>query len=151
MQLEVHFCVCVYGLKRLAFSLTIAWDLICLTTYYISPPWNVWDSLKKICPFHGSILVSAFPLHQTCSHLCSTPYHHLTSLLILLGPRVDMFKGSDMYCQIALPRDCATYIPISIKGVLISSHSHQGTAVLFANLIDDRWWHISISIAKTWF
>ncbi|KAF6081755.1 hypothetical protein HJG60_008774 [Phyllostomus discolor] len=108
---------------------------MCLTTYFISPPWNVWDALKKICPLHGSTLGSAFHLHRMCCPLCSASSHHLTPLPILLGLRVDMFKGPDTYCQIALPRDCATYIPISSKGVSISPHSHGHGAVLFDNLI----------------
>lgn len=55
---------------------------------------------------------------------------------------MDMFKGPDTHCQIALPRDCATYIPISREGVSISTHSHQRGAVLFANFVDGDTFHL---------
>lgn len=61
-------------------------------------------------------------------------YHHLTSLPILLGLRVDIVKGPG--CQTAFPRDCATHIPINGEGMSISPHSHQHGEVLFASFID---------------
>lgn len=81
---------------------------------------------------HPSFCISP-PPGSPLPYLLNT-YHHLTSLSILLGPRVDILKGPG--CQTALPRDCATYIPINGEGMSISPHSHQCGEVVFANFID---------------